>query len=147
MIVENNKEPFYHTIIHDYFTTEERELIWQELDSLHTRLEGPEVTGDPRASKLKQRLYLDSEYENRRNHSNILSLSRKIFDIEKGIPPTNLYISIKPNSLFLTMELQRIELVDIPGSPDLAKFVQNLIIFLDVNNFDLPAGYIKSDRG
>ena len=83
MIIENNKEPFYHTIIHDYFTPEERELIWTELETLHPKLEGPEVTGDPRASKLKQGLYLDQEYENRRDHSSILTMSRKIFDIEK----------------------------------------------------------------
>ena len=83
MIVENNKTPFYHTIIHDYFTPEERELIWDELETLHSKLEGPEVTGDPRASMLKRGLYLDHEYENRRNESNILSISRKIFKLEK----------------------------------------------------------------
>ena len=83
MIVENNKTPFYHTIIHDYFTPEERELIWDELETLHSKLEGPEVTGDPRASMLKRGLYLDHEYENRRNESNIFSISRKIFDLEK----------------------------------------------------------------
>lgn len=92
MIVENNKEPFYHTIIHDYFTPEERELIWDELETLHPKLEGPEVTGDPRASKLKQGLYLDEEYTNRRNDSKIISFSRKIFDIEKtGLLKENIF--------------------------------------------------------
>jgi hypothetical protein len=45
------REPFWHTIIEDYYTPEEEILIWQEIEFLSAdgKLLPPERTEDPRA--------------------------------------------------------------------------------------------------
>jgi hypothetical protein len=83
MIVENLSEPFFHTIVHDFYTTEEEKLIWQELDYLDlpnkSLLESSE-TGDPSAVN-RSRVFLDAFYRYR-NFSKILEINRKIFSTE-----------------------------------------------------------------
>ena len=98
MIVENLSEPFWHTIIYDFYTPEEEKLIWQELDYLdlpNKPLLHASETGDPEAVN-RSRLFLDNLYGyNYRHFSKILNItSRKIFsqeflDLTKSNPFSN----------------------------------------------------------
>jgi hypothetical protein len=77
------KEPFYHTIIEDYYDEQEQSLIWQELDFLNQpgKLLGREMTGDPLASENKKGIFLDVLYGVNRQVSNILTVNRKLFNV------------------------------------------------------------------
>ncbi len=76
------KEPFYHTIIHDFYTPEEEQGIWQEIEFLNQpgKLLDKNQNGDPRASENKLGLALDDAYGQYRHLSNILTVNRKIFN-------------------------------------------------------------------
>ena len=83
MIVENLSEPFFHTIVHDFYTSEEEKLIWQELNYLDLPnkplLELFET--EDGGSINRSRVFLDSLYRYR-NFSKILEINRKIFSTE-----------------------------------------------------------------
>ena len=76
-------EPFYHTIIYDFYTPEEEKSIWQEIEFLNQpgKLLDKTFNGDPKASDNKLGLHLDKAYGQYRNVSNILTINRKIFNI------------------------------------------------------------------
>jgi hypothetical protein len=84
IIIEN--EPFPHIIIEDYFTEEESNLIWREIDFLYSKLGSPE---DFVAAKNEDGSYmtnslglsLDDIYSERKI-SDILTISNKIFNQE-----------------------------------------------------------------
>ena len=97
MIVENLSEPFWHTIVHDFYTPEEEQLIWQELKFLdlpNKPLLDSSETGDPGAIN-RSRVFLDMLYKYR-NFSNILNLNRKLF-----LPEFINSIKINPFSNYL----------------------------------------------
>ncbi len=83
MKIFNYKEPFYHTIIHDYYDKTEEKLIWQEIEFLNQpgKLLTPDKTGDENASLNKVGIFLDDLYHHNefRKLSNILTFNRKIF--------------------------------------------------------------------
>ena len=83
MIVENLSEPFWHTIVHDFYTPEEEKLIWQELNYLDLPnkplLESFET--EDCGSINRSRVFLNSLYRYR-NFSKILEINRKIFSTE-----------------------------------------------------------------
>lgn len=86
------KEPFEYIIIDNTYTEEELKLIFLELDfwSLSNNLMGPEHTGtatwgDGTPKKKNKGVFLDDVYINR-NHSNILKLNRKIYNIQVNEP-------------------------------------------------------------
>tara|TARA_A100001388_G_C28733628_1_gene482907 strand:- start:474 stop:1106 length:633 start_codon:yes stop_codon:yes gene_type:complete len=81
-------DPFPHLIFHNFYDDEELKLIWEELDfytkpnklldakgfGAATNIEGEYITNS-------KAIHLDSVYKgNYRNISNILNVSRKIFD-------------------------------------------------------------------
>jgi hypothetical protein len=82
--IENLSEPFYHTIIYDYYNSEEEKLIWQELEFLNKegKLLPPLVTGDPNASPNKVGVFLNTLYKDNENFSNILNVNKKIYKIK-----------------------------------------------------------------
>lgn len=82
MKIENYKNPFYHTIITDFYNKEEENLIWEELEFLNKpgKLLGPESTGDPLSSPNKKGIFLDDLFSLRKEISNILTINNKIFD-------------------------------------------------------------------
>lgn len=84
MRIENLSEPFYHTIIYDYYNSEEEKLIWQELEFLNKKgkLLPPLVTGDPNASPNKVGVFLNQLYRDKKNFSNILNVNKKIHKIK-----------------------------------------------------------------
>lgn len=84
MRVENLSEPFFHSIVYDFYNQEEEKLIWQELNFLNKlgKLLPPTETGDPNSSPNKVGVFLDRLYKNHRNFSNILNVNRKIFKIK-----------------------------------------------------------------
>ena len=89
MIVTLHKEPFHFLYLEDVYTSDELSLIWQELEFLNSnnKLFCPNATGtaiDGSGSILKKNtgLILDQLYTgDYRKFSNILSVNRKIFDI------------------------------------------------------------------
>lgn len=83
MRIENLSEPFFHSIVYDYYTIEEQNLIWQELNFLNKmgKLLPPTETGDPNSSPNKVGVFLDRLYNNKK-FSNILTLNRKIYKIK-----------------------------------------------------------------
>jgi hypothetical protein len=86
MNIINYKKPFYHTIIEDFYTDSEQELIWQEIDFLNqpNKLMTPSHTGDAGAASLnKLGIFLDDLYLNFRQFSNILTLNQKIFHLSE----------------------------------------------------------------
>lgn len=84
MRVENKSEPFFHSIVYDYYTQDEQNLIWQELNFLNKngKLLPPTETGDQNSAPNKLGVFLDRLYKNNRNFSNILNVNRKIFKIK-----------------------------------------------------------------
>ena len=75
-------DPFPHLIIDDFYNTDELELIWEELnfytkpDKLLTAKDFGGVVGGTNAHALS----LDRVYKTNRKVSNILTVSRKIFE-------------------------------------------------------------------
>lgn len=107
MKIYNYKEPFYHSIIYDYYDENEQNLIWQEIDFLNQpgKLLTPDKTGDENASPNKVGIFLDDIYHHNefRKLSNILTLNRKIFfilDLLKENIFSN-YLSISNHDLTL----------------------------------------------
>ena len=75
-------EPFPHMVFHNFYTNEELELIWEEL-KFYTKpnklLDVEEYQGVVGYTKAKA-LQLDVVYKGNRFLSNILEVSRKVFD-------------------------------------------------------------------
>ena len=75
-------EPFPHMVFHNFYTNEELELIWEEL-KFYTKpnklLDVEEYQGVVGYTKAKA-LQLDVVYKENRFLSNILEVSRKVFD-------------------------------------------------------------------
>jgi hypothetical protein len=94
MDIETYRDPFYHTIIKNFYNKKEEELIWQEIEFLNQpgKLQHSTLTGDPGGID-KVGIFLDDLY-NFRQVSNILTINRKIFNI------TNLF-SDNPFSKYL----------------------------------------------
>lgn len=86
MIIKNRIKPFHHTIIYDYYTKEEEDLVWKELEFLNKpgKLLGPKLTGDPNSSPNKIGGFLPDLYENL-NFSNIFTINQKIYKIKNSI--------------------------------------------------------------
>ena len=55
-------QPFYHTIIYDFYTAKEVKSIWRELKVLRCKFENKHFNGDPLASDNKLGLHLDQVY-------------------------------------------------------------------------------------
>lgn len=98
------KEPFEYIIIDDTYTEEELKLIFLEIDfwSVSNKLMDAERTftarwEDGTAKKNNKGIFLDSVYKNR-NHSNILSLNRKIYNIQLNEPSIVLNFLKRSNS-------------------------------------------------
>lgn len=75
-------DPVPFCIVHNYYTPEELDLVWKELDFLQGKLLEPEKTGtavgpDGRPRKQNKGQFLDDAY-GRRELSNILRVNRKI---------------------------------------------------------------------
>lgn len=86
--VEFHKIPQTIAIIRNFYTFDELQLVWKELDVICSPflLQPAEETGsafdDKSESFLKKGngLFIDRIYEGRRDRSNILTIGRKIFD-------------------------------------------------------------------
>jgi Rps23 Pro-64 3,4-dihydroxylase Tpa1-like proline 4-hydroxylase len=98
MRIENLSEPFFHSIVYDFYNPEEEKLIWQELEFLNKlgKLLPPSETGDANSSPNKVGVFLDRLYKNNENFSNILTVNRKIFKIKH-------LLSKNPFSRYLTI--------------------------------------------
>lgn len=86
MKIENLSEPFHHSIIYDFYNDEEEKLIWQELEFLNKpgKMLSPKETGDYHGSSPnKTGIFLDQLYGEKKQFSNILTLNRKIYKIQK----------------------------------------------------------------
>lgn len=84
MKIVQRKEPFFHTIIYDFYSEKEEASIWQELEFLNQpgKFLQKKFTGDGLASTNKLGLHLDLVYPPDYRHlSNMLTVNRKIFDI------------------------------------------------------------------
>lgn len=86
------KDPFEYIIIDDTYTEEELKLIFLELEfwTLSKNLMNPKHTGtatwnDGTPKKQNKGIFLDHAYIERQ-HSNILKLNRKIYEIELTEP-------------------------------------------------------------
>jgi len=80
-IIQKLSEPFPHLIVENMYNEEELKLIWEELTFLtkpNKLLEPKNYFGATAATKSKG-LILDEHY-NKRELSNILTISRKLFD-------------------------------------------------------------------
>jgi len=90
MKIEVFEEPFPYIQIYNFYTDEELELIWKELNFIlnEHNLASPSETGSARKDgvplKSNQGIFLDSFYENRES-SNILRLNRKFFEVSEKI--------------------------------------------------------------
>jgi len=99
MNVLNYREPFWHTIIENYYTPEEETLIWQEIEflSVGDKLLAPELTGDPRAEN-KTGCILRDVYKDL-NFSSINKINQKLITQEViGLLQRN------PYSKYLTID-------------------------------------------
>lgn len=81
-----HEKPVPYITINNYYNNEELSLIWQELNFLthQTKLESPYKTGltdQQSTAKRNHGVFLDSIYS-RRELSNILTLSRKIYNFD-----------------------------------------------------------------
>ena len=84
MKIIQHKEPFFHTIIYDFYNDREEQGIWQELEFLNQpgKFLNKHFTGDGLASNNKLGLHLDKVYPPEYRHlSNMLTADRKIFEI------------------------------------------------------------------
>ena len=94
------EEPFPYMIIYDFYNEEELKLIWEELN-FYTKpgklLEAKDYGGVIDSTNAKA-LCLDMIYENHRDISNILTVSRKLFnkDILKVIQEMGGEFTIAP---------------------------------------------------
>ena len=94
------EEPFPYMIIYDFYNEEELKLIWEELN-FYTKpgklLEAKNYGGVVDSTNAKA-LCLDMIYENHRDISNILTVSRKLFnkDILKVIQEMGGEFTIAP---------------------------------------------------
>jgi len=80
------ESPFPHAVIENFYSSQELDLIWEELKFLThpSKMKPPQYTDtakDPTGEALKNNsgLFLDKIFPNR-NISNILTVSRKFFD-------------------------------------------------------------------
>lgn len=80
MFIQNLHEPFYHTIIDDFYTNDELEKIWQELDFITPNLLSPADTHSYVASTLKKGVFLHELYK-KIEFSHIYRLNRKLFTL------------------------------------------------------------------
>lgn len=79
-------EPVPHCVVHDYYTQQELDLLWTELDFLKGKLLPPEQTGtavgqNGKPKKRNRGAFIDDLYT-KRELSNILQLNRKIGNVE-----------------------------------------------------------------
>lgn len=84
MKIKIENDPFPYIIIEDYFTEDECDLIWKEIDFLYSKLGTPEeffAAQDDDGTYITNSLglSLDNIYRNRKI-SDILTISNKIFD-------------------------------------------------------------------
>ena len=93
--------PFPHTIIYDYFNPVEFDLIYEECENIVTNIpvEDFEAMGDNHHGPLVKNhktkpFFLDKIYENRRNDSDILKCTRKLFHIDLRDNPFSEYLNI-----------------------------------------------------
>ena len=91
-----NLEPFPHIVFHNFYTDEELDLIWEEL-KFYTKpnklFDVEDYMGVVGYTKAKA-LHLDSVYKDKnRVLSNILEVSRKVFDKQILEPFCNLHDS------------------------------------------------------
>ena len=84
MQVKHFKEPFYHTIIYDYFSPSELSEVWQEIDELQQYCKDTRDEGDPRAMNMTS-VHLDKHFVANRGKSKILTHNRKIFNLEEEL--------------------------------------------------------------
>lgn len=82
------EDPFPHAIIDNFFTEEELKSVWKELEFLtdSSKLLDETKTGsaynaDGSLKKVNYGMFLDQIYTDR-NLSNILNLSKKVFDVK-----------------------------------------------------------------
>jgi len=104
MEIINLIDPFPHIIIHNFYDTYEQKLIWEELVFLNKpeKMQPPDKTGDPLASKNKKSLFLDFLYTHR-NCSNILNVNRKIFTLINYIEDFNISNNLRYSNYDETM--------------------------------------------
>lgn len=76
-----NKEPFPLLVVENFYSEEEQELIWQELDWLTNpgKLLSPKNYGGATSKTESRAVQLDNVYQDRK-FSNILRVNRKLFD-------------------------------------------------------------------
>ena len=72
-------------IAKDFYTKDELDLIWEDLNFLNDKLQDPEKTGtavdhNDRIMKNNKGLFLDKFYIDDRSKSNILNINRKVFE-------------------------------------------------------------------
>ncbi len=84
MNIHVNTDPFPFLIIEDLYTEDELTLIWQELDYYQSNSyilnanTNPSLSEDGKARTKKQGNFVDNVFQ-KREYSNILCLSRKLF--------------------------------------------------------------------
>jgi len=84
MNIHVNRDPFPFLIIEDLYTEDELTLIWQELDYYQSNSyilnanTNPSLSEDGKARTKKQGNFVDNVFQ-KREYSNILCLSRKLF--------------------------------------------------------------------
>ena len=93
---------FPYFIVDDVFDSKEMDLIWEELDFYNDKLQDPEETGSARNPEAPQHhiksnkgLFIDQIY-NIKEASNILTVNRKIFDIDLTQHPSWYFKNIAP---------------------------------------------------
>lgn len=104
MEIYNFSEPFKHTIIYNFYTRKEQDLIWEELEFLNKpgKLLSPDKTSDPLSSKNKKGIFLDNLYK-QREISNILTLNRKIFNLSNALKSNDYCKYIEVSNIDYTM--------------------------------------------
>ena len=91
---------FPYFIVDDVFDSKEMDLIWEELDFYSDKMQDPEETGsardnDDKLIKSSKGLFIDNLY-NVREISNILTVNRKIFNIDLTQHPSWFFKNIAP---------------------------------------------------
>ena len=91
---------FPYFIVDDVFDSKEMDLIWEELDFYSDKMQDPEETGSARDNddnliKSSKGLFIDNLY-NVREISNILTVNRKIFNIDLTQHPSWFFKNIAP---------------------------------------------------
>lgn len=81
MNIVQSSEPFYHTVIYDFYTPAQVANIWRELEEISGQFQNKHFNGDPQASDNKLGLHLDVFYQGQRDKSAMLTEDRKIFGI------------------------------------------------------------------